>query len=620
MCGIAGLVAKQDLLQERYDAFVASSDLMRHRGPDNKGVYRHENVLLIHHRLSILDLDERANQPFQSASGLFTTVYNGEIYNYRDIAARLSLQLKTTSDTEVMLESFEQQGITAVGNWNGIFSAAIYDNQKKQLYLCRDRFGVKPLYLYESDEVLAFASEAKVLLDWLPAFSIDPDTVAKFLWYGNSTGRAGFVKGLSKLPPGAQIRIDGPSGAIVDEEVFWALDKIEPINPSKSEAIAETGRLLEAAVKRQLVSDVPVGVLLSGGVDSSSIVAFAAKHYGDTIDTYSVEYDFNIGGKSELEKAAEVARRYGTNHNELRINVGDVEEIFTKLVYQFDEPFADSAAIPLYQLAEACSKDKRVVLQGDGGDELFAGYRRYNILSAHWLWRIALEAYRLLPAGRWRERLRRVHTVLQQPTRAEVIAAYLSEEALYSDPLGVLATQFRNEVSGDAWDEDYIRVASKFAHLDWVQQIIYTDISLLLPFRYLEKVDKATMLCSLEARVPFLDNELAEFAISLPSSLKVKRGEKKYILKEAMKGIVPRSILYGAKRGFDVPVRQWLKGGLYEFARDSFAAHDQGILNTGRLLSLLESYRAGRQESASLIWKSLVLCHWLSIYEAKLLT
>ena len=373
MCGIAGLVAKRFLSDERFADFVQSSKIMRHRGPNNSGVFRQENLVLIHHRLSILDLDARSNQPFSSASGRHTMVYNGEVYNFREIARQLTFAPRTSSDTEVVIESFERNGRTAVKDWNGIFAAAIFDSQNQRLHLCRDRFGVKPLYVYESDEVLAFASEAKVLLDWLPSFSINRSVIEQYMWFGNSTGQDCFIDGLWKLLPATHVTIDTRIGEIIDQSSYWSINDVEQIKPSRQVAAEEVGRLLESAVRRQLVADVPVGVLLSGGVDSSSIVAFAAKHYGRPLDTYTVEYDFNIGGRSELDQAAKVARLFNTNHSELRVDSSHVQDIFSDLVFQYDEPFADSAAIPMYQLAKECSIDKRVILQGDGGDELFGG-------------------------------------------------------------------------------------------------------------------------------------------------------------------------------------------------------------------------------------------------------
>lgn len=618
MCGIAGLIAKRSLPDERFADFVQSSNLMRHRGPDNSGVVRIDNLVLIHHRLSILDLDSRSNQPFSTASGRHTMVYNGEVYNFRDIARQYSFPLRTSSDTEVVIESFERQGRAAVREWNGIFSAAIFDSQSNQLHLCRDRFGVKPLYVYESDEVLAFASEAKVLLDWLPAFSINRSVIAQYLWYGNSTGQECFVDGLWKVLPASHITIDTRTGEIIDRSEYWSINDVEQIEPSRQAAAEEVGRLFESAVRRQLVADVPVGVLLSGGIDSSSIVAFASKHYGRQLDTYTIEYDFNVGGRSELDRAAKVARQFNTNHSELRVDSSHVQDIFADLVFQYDEPFADSAAIPMYQLAKECSIDKRVILQGDGGDELFGGYRRYDVMSRYWLWRLLSKGYLAMPRSRWRERMRRVSTVLDQPSREQTIACYLSEEALYSRPSDVLDDSFTTGPDEAAWQDDYLSVSRQFRHLDRVQQLIYTDMSILLSNRFLEKVDKATMMCSLEARVPFLDNELAEYALSLPSNLKVRHGVKKYILKEAMKDIVPRTVLFGPKRGFEVPIRTWLCDGLYSFAREVFVNHDMGILDSDHLVQLLDSHKAQGYGATSLLWKTLVLGQWLSIYRNKI--
>ncbi|MBX2966882.1 MAG: asparagine synthase (glutamine-hydrolyzing) [Cyclobacteriaceae bacterium] len=618
MCGIAGLIAKKSIDQKKYNAFVTSSDLMSHRGPDYKGVCQSDNVLLIHHRLSILDLDKRAHQPFASATGQYRAVYNGEIYNFRELTCKYKIEPKTSSDTEIMLESFVLKGEQAIKEWNGIFALAIFDEQTKQLHLMRDRFGVKPLYIYQDDEVILFASEAKVILNWLPSFSIASEALSQYLWYGNTTGELTIVEGLRKIVPGTQLVIDTHTGKILKEKRYWDINSIIQQDISEPEAIEQTKILLEAAVKRQLISDVPVGVLLSGGIDSSSIVAFASKHYEKTLDTYSVDYDYNIGGKSELKKAAMVAKRFGTNHHELRVESGDVVDVFSRLVFQYDEPFADAANIPLYQLAKACSKNKRVILQGDGGDEFFAGYRRYNVLNSYWFWRIASFGYPLIPEKRWRERIKRLRFVLGQSDRAKQMAYYLTEEVPYKSPYQVLNPEYQSNVDDEIWYSDYLQAAEMFKNLNRVQQLLYTDTHILLPNRYLEKVDKATMLCSLEARVPFLDNELSEFALSLPAKLKVRKGQKKYLLKKALENIVPREILYGPKRGFDVPFRTWLRSDLYSFAKDSFRENTSGILDFKGLEKILDIHRGAKADYAALLWKSLVLTYWLSIYKGKI--
>lgn len=531
---------------------------------------------------------------------------------------RNGLSLRTRSDTEVLIESFEKRGEEIIPDWNGIFAVGIYDYKNHRLHLIRDRFGVKPLYVYEDEQVMAFASEAKVILHWLTTFSINPLGLAQYLWYGNTTGRQTIVNGLRKVNPGQHVVYNTQTGQLVRDSFFWELNKIKQKQVNFSVAVKEVRSRLETAVKRQLIADVPLGVLLSGGIDSSSIVAFAAHHYSGTFDTYSVEYDYNLGGQSEMANAALVAKQYNTNHHELRITAGDVKDIFSKLVFQFDEPFVDAANIPLYQLARACSTDKKVILQGDGGDELFAGYRRYNVLNSFYFWKYVSLGYHFIPNKRWQERMKRLAFVLWQPDDAHRMAYYLTQDVPYKDPFQILSTEWQAKVSQENYFEDYIAASDGFSGLDRVQKLLYTDTSILLPNTYLEKVDKATMLSSVEARVPYLDNELTEYVLSLPSGLKVQRGEKKYLLRRALKGIVPDQILNAPKRGFDVPYKEWLRKDLYEFAKSSFNETDNEILNKEKLCNLLEAHKNNLADYGPLLWKSLVLTHWLNLYKNKL--
>lgn len=618
MCGISGLITKKSIPEGRFQDFIKSADLMSHRGPDYKGIFWENNILLIHHRLSILDLDSRSHQPFKSGCGQFITVFNGEIYNFRELASKYCITQRTSSDTEIMLESFAKSGIQAVKEWNGIFASVIYDQPRQQIHFVRDRFGVKPLYYFEDDEVLVFASEAKVIMNWMNSFKMNKEALSQFIWFGNTTGEKTFVDGLHKFQPGLLYSYDLTKNKFKNSSVFWSLTNVKEIEITEDEAIVQSKLLLEKAVHRQLVSDVPVGVLLSGGIDSSSIVAFASKHYSRKLDTYSVEYDYNMGGESELAKAAMVAKKFGTNHHELKVETKDVASIFSDLVFQYDEPFADPASVPLYQLAKACSKDKRVILQGDGGDELFGGYRRYNVMRDYYFWRFATAFYPFILNHRWRERMKRINFVLKQSHRSMLLAYYLTEEVPYKSPYRILKEDFRQEVEYVKWFSDYSVSVQRFKNYERVQQLLYVDTEILLPNRYLEKVDKATMLNSIEARVPFLDNELAEYALSLPARLKVQKGQKKYILKKAMEGLVPNKILYGPKRGFDAPFREWLRRDLYEFARTTFEDHGLGILDSSNLLDLLNQHRTRKVDYSTLLWKSLVLCHWLKIYRNKI--
>jgi asparagine synthase (glutamine-hydrolysing) len=619
MCGIAGLVAKKEISEERKQAFVAAANLQQHRGPDHKGVFAIDNVVLIHHRLSIIDLDARSNQPFHSQSQRFSSVYNGEIYNFQSIRQQQCIVTVTKSDTEVMLEHFARLGKKAIPAWNGIFATAIYDRQQKKLHLIRDRLGVKPLYIYEDDEVVAFASEAKVILNWLNSFQIDRQGLAQYIWYGNTTGSGTMIKKLEKLKPGHHLVYECQNNKRISNSSYWSIEHdITPLAISEEDAVEMLRDKLSSAVARQLVADVPVGILLSGGVDSSAIVAYATQHASRQMDTYSIAYDYNIGGESELAKAQMIAQKFDTNHHELKVSAGDVKSIFSELVFQYDEPFADTAGIPLYQLAKACSSDKKVILQGDGGDELFAGYRRYNVLANYRFWKWASQLYRVLPQGRWLERMQRMAFVLGQPNDANLMAYYLTQDVPYKDPYQILSPQWAEEIVGENWKIDYERAEERYEGMDRVQKLLYTDTTVLLPNTYLEKVDKATMLCSVEARVPFLDNELLAFALALPAHLKVKRGKKKYLLTKALKGLIPDDILYGPKRGFDVPYKEWLRKDLYTFARDSFQNTTNPILDRAANLKLLEDHCARTADYGPLLWKSLVLNHWLDRYADKI--
>ena len=619
MCGIAGIIAKKHLEEERFDKFIAASKLMNHRGPDYTDMLRFDNLLLIHYRLSIIDLDPRSNQPFQSHSGENVCIYNGEIYNYAELKLKYKLKTKTTSDTEVMIESYEKFDKEIVKEWNGIFSIGIFNKFDKKLTLIRDRFGVKPLYYYEDDHVILFASEAKVIFDWLPELKINYEGLAQYLWYGNTISEHTIIKGVRKLNPAAILEIDLKT---FEKKLskFWQLPKTKTVNDKTPLVIQNIKQLLVASVERQLISDVPIGILLSGGIDSSAIVGFASQVSEKKIDTYSVDYDFNIGGKSELEQAALVAKKYKTNHHELTITSKNIPEIFNSLVFQYDEPFADTASIPLFQLSQACSTSKTVILQGDGGDEVFAGYRRYNITDWLKFWQIATKvSYPFIINKRWKERIKRMSFVVNQKDNGLRMAYFLTQDVPYKNPYNIISKEFQNKLNNFNPFQPYQDFNVKYKDEDLVQRLLFADINILLPHTYLEKVDKATMLTSVESRVPFLDNDLTEYIFSLPSAMKVKYGSKKYLLKKALKEVVPDEILNAPKRGFDVPYKMWLKKDLYDFAITKFDENDfKSLFNTSILKKLLNEHRMGIADHGPLLWKSLILISWLEIYKEKI--
>lgn len=621
MCGIAGLIVKNI---ENYDftKFRNSTKLMSHRGPDNFGEYYDKNVALFHYRLSILDLDKRSNQPFFNESADKTIVYNGEIYNYKDLAHQYNFNLHTTSDTEVILKTIDAKGMNSLPEWNGIFAFALHDKKNNSVTLARDRFGVKPLYVYENDSFIAFASEAKVILKWLDSFSINLQCLSEYIWYGNTLSNPTLINNLNKLSPGSYTTIDLNNFTSKKKE-FWSISsQIHPNTEDTLEtSVTKTKSLLENAVKTQLVSDVPIGIFLSGGIDSSAITAFASKYVSGKLNTYSVEYDFNVGEGSELAKAKSVAKKFNTNHHELKVESHNIIEDFESLVFQYDEPFADSANFPLYLLAKQCSNDMTVVLQGDGGDELFAGYRRYKLLGNLTFWRYnSVLLSKLLPDKFLRFRAKRMAYTLEQKSDSLRMALLMTQTTTMDMPDKIFNSEIQKKLLLQSPFKTYEEKNEQFIKEDLAQRMLYTDFEVLLPHTYLEKVDKATMLMSIEARVPFLDNNLTDYVLSLPAKYKIKRGINKYLLKKCLQGIIPNEILNAPKQGFNTPTSTWLQTSLYEYAKSKFnSLSDNGFLNKNYLLELLEEHRNKVKNHNMILWRALVLVAWLDIYKDKLI-
>jgi asparagine synthase (glutamine-hydrolysing) len=620
MCGIAGLIVKSG---ENYDfaKFKEATKLIAHRGPDNFGEYYSGNLALFHYRLSIIDIEERSNQPFATDNKNKMMVYNGEIYNYHELSDKYKPQLHTTSDTEVILKIFDEHGDKILSELNGIFVAAIHDKINNSLTLVRDRFGVKPLYVYEDESFIAFASEAKIILKWLKSFKLNIQGLSEYLWYGNTLSNQTLIKNLIKFTPGTSTEIDLNTFQRADK-TYWTItsDETRKNHDSFETAIVKTRDLLEAAVKRQLMSDVPVGVFLSGGIDSAAITAFASKHFTGKLNTYSVEYDFNVGG-SELALAGITARKFKTDHHEMKVESKNIVDDFQKLVFQYDEPFADSANFPLYLLSKQCSQDIKVVLQGDGGDELFAGYRRYNLLHRLNFWKyFSMFLSKVLLNKFLRHRAERMTVALSQKSDAMRMALLLTETTTITRPEEIFQESWKHILLNKNPFRAYQEKNEKFKHEELVQRMLYTDFEILLPHTYLEKVDKATMLTSIEARVPFLDNDLTEYILYLPSNYKVLKGEKKYLLRKSLEGIVPDQILAARKKGFNVPIKEWLRTSLYEYAKSKFTdfKDNDHIIDINYLLKLLEEHRNSIKDHGIILWKALVLITWLEFYKDKI--
>jgi asparagine synthase (glutamine-hydrolysing) len=624
MCGITGYFNASDYFLD-IGKLKRATDTIGHRGPDDAGFFVEDNVGLGHRRLSIIDLSPSGHQPMNSSNKRYVIAYNGEIYNYLELKAELKragYSFVGQSDTEVIVNGFEYWGRAVFEKLNGIFAISIWDKKDKKLVLARDRMGVKPLYYWHKDNFLIFGSEIKTILSYgIVKKNIDRQAFHEFLYFGYALGKNTLFSGIKKLMPGQYLEINQEK---IEYGEFWNHHFVKELSRNEireSEAVSKTRTLLEEAVVRQLVSDVPVGVFLSGGIDSSAITAFATKHYTNKIKSYSAGFDFN-GGHNELPLASKIAKKFGTEHHELMIQGKDIKDIIKKMVYHHDEPFSDAANIPLYLMTQMVKNDCKVILQGDGGDELFAGYSRYHILSKYYQYQFVFNTLnrlrKIIPSNYINHKTERFLPLFQNDSSQIQFAKFLSE-----DPEGRPEKAFSQGLQASLLNtnpfERYQEVAKDFDFLsNNVQRLLWIDTKVILPDQFLEKVDKSTMANGVEVRVPFLDNELVNFALSLPSEIKVKNGRKKYILKKALEGIVPNEVLYGPKKGFGVPYQNWLKGPLKQFMIDVF--NDPKLVKFNlfdfKVLNLrIEEHVTGKRDWGFSLWKMLNLCIWLNLYD-----
>jgi asparagine synthase (glutamine-hydrolysing) len=622
MCGIVGMVSRREQHKPEAGSRLASAlAALKHRGPDGEGQFDDGRVWLGHVRLSIIDLSSAGSQPMHSDCGRFVTTYNGEIYNFRELIAEHGFSgLRSSSDTEVLLRLFARLGAGALSRLNGMFAFCVYDRHAQKIWLTRDRLGIKPLYYRIDARGLAFASEIKAILalDDEPR-RCDVAALHEWLYYGNPLGGHTLYRGIQQLLPGHCLELDLESFRHTTHE-YWAIgrDAGERSHDAGGEAAGAAGvrRLLEQAVRRQLVSDVPVGVFLSGGVDSSAIAAFAARHYHGSLATYSVGFDFAVDG-GELPKARRVAALCGTDHHELDIAGSDVADLVEKMVDHHDMPFADAANIPLYLMAEKVRGYTKVVLQGDGGDELFGGYRRYATLKyyplLHPLARMLHHPAAAMPESPLRFRVQRYLDAFAAEDMATTMALLLTSEDRCWTPAEVFSPAIRQKMCRSDPFTRYRELFAAFARQDVCNKMSFLDLSIILPDTYLEKVDRATMAASLEARVPFLDNDLVDHVLGLPGPAKMPWGRKKWLLKAALKGVVPDDILFGPKTGFNVPFGRWLQSSLRSLFFDHlarFARTRSDVLNLEYVRTMVARTSTGRQDHSPLLWRMLNFMIW----------
>ncbi|HEY0116577.1 MAG TPA: XrtA/PEP-CTERM system amidotransferase [Allosphingosinicella sp.] len=620
MCGIAGIFHLDVPKPVDPERVGAMADVLAHRGPDGSGVWTGPGVGFGHRRLSIIDLEGGA-QPMLSPDRRAVITYNGEVYNYREVRLELEARghrFNTSGDTETILAAWREWGPQCLDRLNGMFAFAIYDADRDSLFLARDRLGVKPLlYADLGDGALLFGSELKALLAH-PRFraEISPQAVEDYLAFGYVPDDTSILEGVRKLPAGHFLL--ARRGMPLPKPVqWWDVDFSSPSSRPEKELQEELVDRLRAAVRSRMVADVPLGAFLSGGVDSSAVVAFMAEASKHAVQTCSIGFD--AADHDETRYAAMIAERFHTDHRTRTVAADDFALIDT-LAGAFDEPFADASALATYRVCELARERVKVALSGDGADEAFAGYRRHRLFMAEEQARSRLPMRLRSTLGRigdlypkldWAPRFLRAKTTLQ--------ALGKSSSEAYAEAVGATAPatrsaiynlDFRRALQGHRAEDRYVQAMDGAPAADALGRAQYADLKIWLPGDILTKVDRTSMAVSLEAREPLLDHRLVEFAATLPAGARLRGGEGKYLLKRSLEGRLPHEILYRRKMGFVTPVSAWFRGPLADEAAgiaQGSALSALGWFDPAAIARLAEDHRRGRSEHGRLLWQLLML-------------
>jgi asparagine synthase (glutamine-hydrolysing) len=621
MCGIVGIFDLSGKRPMPRELVSRMNDSQFHRGPDEVGLHLEPGVGFGHRRLSIIDLST-GQQPLFNEDRSVVIVYNGEIYNYRDLIpelSRLGHAFRTKSDTEVIVHAWEQWGEDCVERLRGMFAFALWDRNRETLFLARDRLGVKPLYYAAlADGTLIFGSELKSLLIH-PGFKreIDPRSIEDYLAYGYVPEPRTIFGQALKMPPGCTLAVRR-GGKLPQPRQYWDVPfkPGAPLTPraAKEELIVR----LRDAVNVRLISEVPLGAFLSGGVDSSAVVAMMAGCSDEPVNTCSIS--FGDPAFDESAYAQTVADRYGTRHHVERVDSDDFSLLDT-LSQVYDEPFADSSAIPTYRLCELARKNVTVALSGDGGDENFAGYRRYR-------WHVYEERMRsimplalrapvfgvlgnLYPKADWAPKLLRAKSTLEALAR-DSVEGYFHSVSVMGDPMRarLASDSFRRELQGYRAIEVLHRHARNAPRDEPLSLVQYLDMKTYLVGDIMTKVDRASMAHSLEVREPLLDHPLMEWLSGLPPSLKLQGREGKYLFKQALEPYLPQEILYRPKMGFAVPLASWFRGPLRQRVKEAVLGPvllDSGYFNPAFLRQMVEAHLSGARDHGVTLWSLLML-------------
>jgi asparagine synthase (glutamine-hydrolysing) len=604
MCGICGVVSASGSVDPERVARMSAT--LVHRGPDSTGEHTDGTAGLAARRLSIIDL-ETGDQPIANEDGTLHVVQNGELYNYRELRRELERaghSFRTHGDTEVLLHLYEQYGDGFAERLRGMFAVALWDARRRRLVLARDRFGIKPLYYRDADDELAFASELRAL----PRGEIDLDAVEAFLAFNSIPTPLTIFREVRKLPAGHLLVWEDGATRL---ERFARPEPLPERDDEEAELVEELRSRLRDSVRAHLVSDVPVGVLLSGGVDSALLAALAAEESSEPVRTFSI--GFEERSFDELADARRVAARYGTQHRELVLRP-DAALLLPALADAFDEPFADSSALPTYLVSELAARDVKVALSGEGGDELFGGYYTYAAdLLADWVGgvaRLARPVVERLPSSSAR-------ASFDYRAKRFVRAAHLPPLERHHGWKEIFSPEARAELTGRQSSFDPVDVLrARYAETEGADELARlqdVDLGVYLVDDLLVKTDRASMAHSLEARVPYLDTVVTNLALALPARHKVRGLSKKVLLRKAAAPLLPREIVRGKKRGFSIPAAAWLRGELEPFARDTLSAETvrrQGFFDPHVVHRLLDDHIAGREDLSRQLWGLLAFTLW----------
>lgn len=642
MCGIAGFIDQNHSLSNEalQHTALAMAKAIEHRGPDDAGVWSDAShgISLSHRRLSIIDLSKEGHQPMASASGRYVMVFNGEIYNFQELRTQFSISWRGHSDTEVMLAAIEAYGLAkALTLFNGMFAFALWDKQEKTLTLARDRVGEKPLYYGVQGKNFVFASELNALKqhdDWNG--QIDRDALALLIQYNYIPSPYCIYKGLNKLQPGHYLTYDQKGETAL--HCYWDHKQIvtnglnQPLALSETEAVALLEEKLSRSVSNRMIADVPLGAFLSGGIDSSSIVAMMQKNASNAVKTFSIGFD--VEGYNEAVHAKTVAKHLKTEHTELYVTPKDALDVIPKIPTLYDEPFADSSQIPTFLVAKMAREHVTVALSGDGGDELFGGYNRYFWVENIWkkIGKLPLAARKSLaktittiPVSMWDKTLGLLLKLAPEHYRysnpgdkfhklADLFSVRNPDEmyhllvSMWSKPEQLVKRD--GEPLNHHFAHDF-SPAIKEASI--AERMMYQDLIGYLPGDILTKVDRAAMGVSLETRIPLLDHELIEFAWQLPLSMKIRDGKGKWILRELLYKYVPKTLIERPKAGFAIPIDHWLRTDLRDWAESLLDEHklaSEGYFHPKFIRQCWQEHLSGRRNWQYHLWGVLMFQAW----------